>query len=244
MVSHLISPRNQIRADTVIKRRKPCHLCWNMTRPNCALNTNAWSFIAQFKEATKQPGWGGRRSLPRCSGSSKTLRRRSPARKRRERVSNDSSVPHKQTVDAPERTQERSWNIWRRSGRSRPRQGWRRTACRWYPGGAAGPAWPSPLSCRVDRRDGRVDPSVRTLATVPVLDSLWGGGGAQFGHQDPHDVEEEDEVNLRVRADQESQERLKFNLNSATAELLHVYGLHNLNPDRKKYTIVIHSNLH
>ena len=35
---------------------------------------------------------------------------------------------------------------------------------------------------------------------VPVLDGLGGGGGPQFGHQDPDDVEEEDEVNLRVRA--------------------------------------------
>lgn len=48
-----------MRADTVIKRRKPCHLCRNMTRPNCALNTNASSFTAQFREATKQPGVGG-----------------------------------------------------------------------------------------------------------------------------------------------------------------------------------------
>lgn len=36
---------------------------------------------------------------------------------------------------------------------------------------------------------------------IPVLDGLGGGGGPQLGHQDPHDVEEEDEVNLRVRAD-------------------------------------------
>lgn len=40
------------------------------------------------------------------------------------------------------------------------------------------------------------------------------------------------------------QERLKFNLNSVTAELLFVYGLHNLNPDRKKYAVVIQSPLH
>lgn len=52
-VSHLISSQNQIRADAVGKRRKPCHLCRNMTRPNCALNTNAWSFISQFRAATK-----------------------------------------------------------------------------------------------------------------------------------------------------------------------------------------------
>lgn len=42
---------------------------------------------------------------------------------------------------------------------------------------------------------------MRTHANLPVLDGLGGGGGPQFGHQDPHDVKEEDEVNLRVRAD-------------------------------------------
>lgn len=31
---------------------------------------------------------------------------------------------------------------------------------------------------------------------VPVLDCLGCGGGSQFGHQDPHDVEEENEINL------------------------------------------------
>lgn len=31
---------------------------------------------------------------------------------------------------------------------------------------------------------------------VPVLDGLWRGRGSQFGHQDPHDVEQEDEINL------------------------------------------------
>lgn len=41
----------------------------------------------------------------------------------------------------------------------------------------------------------------RAKAQLPVLDGLRGGGGSQLGHQDPHDVEEEDEVNLRVRAD-------------------------------------------
>ncbi len=31
---------------------------------------------------------------------------------------------------------------------------------------------------------------------VPVLDRLWCGRCSQFGHQDSHDVEEENEINL------------------------------------------------
>ena len=33
--------------------------------------------------------------------------------------------------------------------------------------------------------------------SVPVLDGLWRGGGSQLGHEDSHDVEQEDEINLR-----------------------------------------------
>lgn len=61
--------------------------------------------------------------------------------------------------------------------------------------------WPSQLSCRAARREGKARPNMHTRVNVPVLDGLGGGGGPQFGHQDPHDVEEEDEVNLRVGAD-------------------------------------------
>lgn len=44
-VSPLISPWNQIRADTVIKCSEWCHLCRHMTSLNCALNISASSFI-------------------------------------------------------------------------------------------------------------------------------------------------------------------------------------------------------
>lgn len=33
--------------------------------------------------------------------------------------------------------------------------------------------------------------------SVPVLDGLRRGGGSQLGHEDSHDVEQEDEINLR-----------------------------------------------
>lgn len=47
-------------------------------------------------------GWGGEKlRLPRCSGSSKTPRRRSPARKRRESVRDDGSARRLSTSEAP-----------------------------------------------------------------------------------------------------------------------------------------------
>lgn len=51
-VSPLISPWKQIRADSVIKRRKWCHLCLHMTSLNCALNISASSFVTRFPVIT------------------------------------------------------------------------------------------------------------------------------------------------------------------------------------------------
>lgn len=48
----------------------------------------------------------------------------------------------------PERTAERNWSRWRRSARSRPLLGLRRTACTWSRAEGATRAWPSPPSYR------------------------------------------------------------------------------------------------
>lgn len=39
--------------------------------------------------------------------------------------------------------------------------------------------------------------ALQASSDLPVLDGLWRGGGSQFGHEDSHDVEEENEIDLR-----------------------------------------------
>lgn len=60
------------------------------------------------------------------------------------------------------------------------------------------------------------------MCIVPVLDCLWGGGGSQFGHQDSHNVEEEDEVDLSHIT--LLLQRIGFSLSWSSAQIIQLWN--------------------